>query len=98
MRINLDHWFANDNSMSISLMNFYCAIEIAHNGEFIYYPVTIYDSDRRTLRFNFYTLEDAVMFVEGLNKLFTLDEVLETYQEQIPKFKNYKKIRNKLLR
>ena len=85
MRINLDHWFANDNSVSISLMNFYCAIKIVHNGDFIYYPVTIYDSNRKTLRFNFYTLEDAIMFVEGLNNMFTLDEVLESYLEQIEK-------------
>ncbi len=95
-RMNLNHWFTSSNKLTVSLWKFYGSIEIVYDGEMVYFPVSIYDDGKEVLRFNFYALNDAISFVEGINKILTKQEVIEYYQKQFAEkeFKLYEKIKN----
>ena len=95
-RMNLDHWFTSENNLSISLWNFYGRINIVYDGEDVCFPITIYTENREQLEFDFYALDDAVSFVEGINKMFTKDEVMEYHKENFfwKEVKAYEKIKN----
>lgn len=81
-KIKLDNWYLDDNKLSISLMRFYTEINILSNDEFIYYQTKVIDNNSNQLIFNFYSIEDAISFVESVIKNSkTTDEILETYKE-----------------
>ena len=65
-KIDLKHWFIGDNSLSISLVNFWIDIDIKNIGNNIYAEMKLIDSDMQTFIFNFLTLEDAVEFTENV--------------------------------
>ena len=82
IRIDLNHWFVNDNSITISLMRYCVKICIDYNDINIYYRLTVYDSDMNELVFNFYSLEDAVWFTESvINKCNSYHEIIEQYEK-----------------
>ena len=77
-RIELNHWYVRDNELSISLMSFYTRIEILENNQTIYYRLYAKDNDHKELTFNFYTIEDAILFTEQIiAKSHDMNEVLE---------------------
>ena len=85
-RIEKNHWFVNEHGMSISLMRFYVDIRISRNDNFIFYHLDVYDDGKPDLTFNFYSLEDAVMFTEEeIDKSIDKKDVLKRY---IKKFKS----------
>ncbi len=83
-KIKLGYWFLTDNSASVSLMNLHAEVKILNNNEFIYFQLTITDSNMETANFNFYTLEDAVTFVENVaSKCSSKEEVSEKYNDML---------------
>jgi hypothetical protein len=62
--IELNHWFVIDNELSISLKKFFVRINILKNDKFIFYKMTINNETQEELVFNFYSLEDAILFTE----------------------------------
>ena len=55
------------------------------------------NSNREVLLFNFYSLEDAIIFTEQtIQKSKTLKEIVRLYQEQFKeeKFKSFQKVKN----
>ena len=83
-QIELDHWYMKDNELNISLMRFYASIKILNNSKFIYYQLFI--KGEKTLTFNFYTLEDAMSFVENVvNRCNDTDEIVDKYISMLSK-------------
>ena len=81
-KIKLDNWYLDDNKLSISLMRFYTEINILSNDEFIYYQTKVIDNNSNQLIFSFYSIEDAISFVESVIKNSkTTDEILEIYKK-----------------
>ena len=80
-RIELNHWFIDNNSLSISLMNFCVKINhhiISNNTCFV--MQVIHEQDNIFLYFN--SLEEAIKFTENIVINCTnMDEVLNKYHE-----------------
>ena len=80
--LELDHWYIKDNELSISLMRHHVSIGILRNDKNIFYQLGVIDSNRESLLFNFYTLEDAVRFTEDvISKCMNNKEILKQYKE-----------------
>ena len=78
-KIELNHWFLKENEISISLMRFHARISILKNNQFIYFQTIINEEDNE-LTFNFYSIEDAISFVEQeVTKSKNTDEIIEKY-------------------
>ena len=81
-KIKRNHWYINDNHMSISLLRFYVDIEITTNDIFIILQMTVIDEGQKKLVLDFYTLEDAIYFTEDIITCgSTLEEITSMYQE-----------------
>ena len=79
-RIGLNHWFVDENRLSISLMRFYVDIKISHNEKSIFYKLQVYFDSKVVLNENFNSLEDAVVFTETIvNKCYDVGELIEAY-------------------
>ncbi len=63
--IKLNHWFINNNELSISLLRFYVRINIMSNDNNIYFKLTVINSlmEKNTLYFD--SLEEAISFTEN---------------------------------
>lgn len=80
-------WFIKNNEVSASLMHWYVKIAIYHNGENLYFPLSVYNDGQKILTFNFYTFEDAIGFTNNVvNKCWTSNEIVEKYQEMFDSF------------
>ena len=87
-RIELNHWYMKENELSISLMRFYTKIKILKNDQTIYYQLYVKGNEDKELTFNFYTIEDAILFTEQtIAKSHDTNEILQKY---ISMFKNEK--------
>ena len=87
-RIELNHWYIKDNELSISLMKFYTKIKILKNDQIIYYQLYVKGNEDKELTFNFYTIEDAILFTERIvAESHDTNEILEKY---ISMFENEK--------
>lgn len=66
--IKLNHWFINGNEMAICLAYFYVSVTITNKDNEICFIVKVAKSDRtiKELTFEFYSLEKAITFVEGV--------------------------------
>lgn len=88
-RIKMDHWFIDNNELSISLMNLYVDLTIYREKVF----ERIVDNNMNEKYYEFNSLEDGIYFAEDYIKyLFTLEEVDEQYK----KFKNGNNLSRKL--
>ena len=58
--IRLDNWIVSGNSLYTSLIRFNVEIKPLEKG----YQIIITDNDKRTLRINSNTLEEAIIFTE----------------------------------
>ena len=75
--------YVKDNQLSLSLLRFHVKINILSNSRCIYHQLTITDSERNTLTFNFYTLEDAIGFIQNIvNKSKDFNEIIHKYEEE----------------
>lgn len=93
-KINLNYWYINENVLSISLSHYYVKIIICKNDDFIFYKLEVFNNNKAELTFNFYSLEDAIIFTETtILKQLTIKEIIESYQTQFRqnKFKSLKK-------
>jgi hypothetical protein len=92
--IKLNHWLVNNNSMAISLMNFYVNIDIISDEKNIYFAMRIYAADKNQVMFVFRSLEESISFVETyVSKCMKLSEITEVYDE-LYKQKSLKKKKN----
>ena len=83
-RINLDHWFTNDNELSISLMNLYASITICNMDKSIYFNLRVVDSNKQEMFILYKSLEEAITFVEEVvSKCYSIDDVVKSYKEYI---------------
>jgi len=75
-------WFAKENQVTASLMQWAVSIDFCHNGENLYFPLKVYRDGKELLTFNFYTYEDAISFTNHvINKYNTTEEIIEKYKE-----------------
>ena len=85
-KIDLNHWYLNNNNLSISLMKYCVNIITRKNSYGIYYQLIVLGEDKNELIFNFYTLEDSISFTENIvNKSNSFDEIVNEYETR---FKN----------
>ena len=83
IRLELNHWFINNNSISISLMRYFVEINIDYNDVNLFYRLIIHDSNKNELVFNFYSLEDAIWFTENvINKCKSFKEIINEYESE----------------
>ena len=69
-----------ENELLISLMRFYIKIKILKNDQTIYYQLCVKENEEKELTFNFYTIEDAILFTEQIiAKSHDTNEILEKY-------------------
>ena len=88
-RVKMDHWFIDNNKLSISLMNLYVDLTIYREKVF----ERIVDNNMNEKYYEFNSLEDGIYFAEDyIKNLFTLEEVDEQYK----KFKNGNNLSRKL--
>lgn len=77
--IKLNHWHIKENELGISLMNFYVGINIVKENCFLL-KVVGGSTEIKEISFWFPTLEDAIVFTEGVvSKCFTFDDVEKGY-------------------
>lgn len=82
-KIELNHWFVNDDQLSIAFLRYYAIIDICEKDSLIYYQLRLIKNCKDSLVFNFYSLEDAMGFTEEIiKKGITTDEIIKYYQEQ----------------
>lgn len=80
--INLSNWSVSVNIATVSLPSLHSKVSILKNTEFIYFQLTVTDSNMEILTFNFNTLEDVIMFTEDVvYKCSSKEEVLDKYQQ-----------------
>ena len=83
IRLELNHWFINNNSISISLMRYFVEISIDYNDVNLFYRLIIRDSNKNELVFNYYSLEDAIWFTENvINKCESFKEIINEYESE----------------
>ena len=81
-KIDFNHWFIKDNKLEVSLLNLFASIEITKNDQNVFYKLRVSDQDMETAMFNFYTLEDAVSFIEDkIRRCRSTEEVINMYQD-----------------
>ncbi|MBR3161619.1 MAG: hypothetical protein IKF19_04740 [Bacilli bacterium] len=81
-KIDLNHWFIGDNSLSISFSNFWVDIEVRSINGIVYAQLKLLDSDMQTFAFDFVTLEAAVNFTENvINKYRNFQKVTVIYED-----------------
>ena len=79
-KIELNHWFVEDNELKISLMRYFIKISICQNNESIFYRLEVIKKSKTSLIFNFYSLSDAIRFTEETVKKCTkTSEIVEEY-------------------
>ncbi len=82
--IHLDHWVVRDNSFSISLMNLHASIKILNQDGTFLFPIVVVDREMNTSVVNFYSLEEAITFVEDVIRTCrSRKAVLEKYHEML---------------
>ena len=79
-RIEFDHWFVNNNELSISLMRYFVKIESYVVDDDLCVMLTVIDDNINNLELCFTRLEDAISFAENeINGCKSFEEILERY-------------------
>jgi len=80
--IEFNNWSVINDKASISLSHLHAKFNVLKNDKFIYFQLTVTDSNMQTITFNFYTLEDVISFTENVvSKCWTNEEVITRYQQ-----------------
>ena len=79
--LQLNHWYVQDNKLSISLLRYYVSIEMVMDGT-VSFLMKVYDGEGECLVFHFSTLEEAVTFTEDVisNKRL-MGDITNSYQK-----------------
>ena len=92
-KVELNHWFIDDNKLNISLMRFYVEIKPLVKNHKNVFSLKIINSERNELLCFFKTLEEAISFTEeSINLCQDFNEVMDAYHN----LKNTK-TKNKIL-
>ena len=79
--MQIDGWYAANNSLERSFMRFYVKIDICNNGEYFYYPLRIFKDGKEALCFNLYSIADAVYFANNVvSNSVTIEEMIDKYR------------------
>ncbi len=79
-KVELNHWFIDDNKLNISLMRFYVEIKPLVKNHKNVFSLKIINSERNELLCFFKTLEEAVSFTEeSINLCQDFNEVMDAY-------------------
>ena len=92
MNIKLNHWYVNNNTMSISLMKYYASINMVLLNNKVCFVLEIINDERKSIYLSFKSLEDAISFTEDVvsNYSYTLDDIVDEYK------RNYSDIKKKI--
>ena len=92
MKIKLNHWFIDNNKLSISLMRFYVIISIYKNDN-LCFILRVNNGNMEDMYLYFNTLEEAIAFTENqeqqnsnsnkekIDNSRSFDEILIAYKE-----------------
>ena len=81
-RIDMNHWFLEENKLNISLLKLFVSIESGLSDGMMSWYLKVTDTSREELVFKFNTLEDAVSFVEDeIARCYSVFEVINKYKE-----------------
>ncbi len=81
MKIKLNHWFIDNNKLSISLMRFYVIISIYKNDN-LCFILRVNNGNMEDMYLYFNTLEEAIAFTEEkIDNSRSFDEILIAYKE-----------------
>lgn len=95
-KLNLDHWFVKDNTLSISLMNLFVDISVMNDDDTI--KVRVVDSNMEELALTVDTLGEAIFFTENeITKCRSLKEVEDEYKNTFNKSTVKKVTSNKII-
>ena len=86
-RIDMNHWFLEENKLNISLSKLFASIETSlSDGEISWY-LTVTNNRCEEIAFKFDTLEDVVSFVEDeISRCYSVYEVINMYKEVTRKY------------
>lgn len=91
-RVELDHWFVIDNMLAISVMRYHVEIRV-YQDDIIIYKLRVVNSKKKSLIFDFYSLEDAITFTERvISKSKTLEDIKEVYNDSFENSKSKEKV------
>ena len=92
MNIKLNHWYVNNNTMSISLMKYYVSINMVLLNNKACFVLDVMNNERKNMYLSFESLEDAISFTEDVvsNYSYTFDDMQEEYK------RNYCDIKKKI--
>ena len=96
--IKLNHWYARENQLCISLMKYYVSIDMVLSNDEIFFKLEVIDSERKELCLCFNSLEEAISFTEDVvnkNYSITFNDMERAYKEQYGDIKVMKKIKNR---
>lgn len=80
-KINFNHWYVKDNTLSISLMRFCVDIDVKDGIK-----LRVIDEDRNELIFDFNTLGEAIFYTENvINDCKTKEEINYEYNKMFKK-------------
>lgn len=97
-RMELNHWFVDEDGLSIALMRYYVEIKILNNKDYTFYRLGVHINNSEELVFNFYALDDAVYFTESvISKSEDKDQIVEVYQQMFEE-KRFQEPKKKTIR
>jgi len=82
--VKLNHWYVNNNTMSIGLMKYYASINMVLLNNKICFVLEIINDQRKSIYLSFESLEDAISFTEDVinNYSITFDDIEEEYKRK----------------
>ena len=79
-QIKLNHWYVNENELSILLMNFHVSLNRCKDIDSEFLRLTVTNSKMKSKLFAFDNLEQAISFTEDvISNCHTLNEILNQY-------------------
>ena len=76
--MQIDGWYAANNSLERSFMRFFAKIDICNNGEYFYYPLRIFTDGKEVLCLNLYSIADAVYFANNVvSSSLSVEEIID---------------------
>ena len=82
-KIQLNHWWVDNNKLSISLLRYYVDIHTTYKDSSLSYLLRVINNNQEQLIFSFSTLEEAITFTEDtINECKEFQEITEFYQNK----------------
>ena len=82
-KIDLNNWFVDGNSLSVSLLNYWIDINIKSDNNGIYIQMEVVDNNMDKYIFKFKTMGDAVDFVDNvINRYKSIQKIAIVYEDK----------------